>query len=176
MWIFHCLYCSFVWFWTWTQQLLVLHRFHVQLESVDQHVRNANLGSILLQRSTQFLNGRAIGISHNAFSHRETSSQHEQGRNAAWVWERPFGRREGVTDQRARQREGREAGVCTEGSRVSLGQTFFFFFIYKLRMKEAHGKMSVYMDSHNKFVVSHTDITEATVSTLTTAPPCSCVN
>lgn len=29
------------------------------------------------------LNGLAVKISHNAFSHRETSSQHEQGRNVA---------------------------------------------------------------------------------------------
>ena len=45
----------------------------------------------LPQWSAQPLKGPAVGISHNACSQRETSSQHEQGRNVARVWEQPFG-------------------------------------------------------------------------------------
>ena len=71
-----------------------------------QQARNPSL--LYTFTSAQPLKGLAVGISHNAFSHRETSSQHEQGRNVARVWERLSGWREGVTDQRAWSGEGRK--------------------------------------------------------------------
>lgn len=54
-------------------------------------VRNVSLCYSLPQRSARFLKRLAVGISHNVFSHRETSSQHEQRRNVARVWERLSG-------------------------------------------------------------------------------------
>lgn len=96
------------------------HFCRSQDELLDRQARRADFFSSLPQWSTWLLKGPAVGISHNACSHRETSSQHEQGWNVARVWERPCGWREGVTDQRARSREGRKEGVCREGSRGSL--------------------------------------------------------
>ncbi len=103
----------------------------------------------LPQWSARPLKGQAVGISHNAFSHRETSSQHEQGRNVARVWERPSGWREEVTDQRAWSRKGRKEGVCTEGSRVSLKQMEFMFPVEpQMResyCREKHGVLNLHI-------------------------------
>lgn len=99
----------------------------LQEEPFDQQARNASLLYTFPQWSARPLKGLAVGVSHNAFSHRETSSQHEQGRNVARVWERLSGLREGVMDQRAWSRDRRKEGVCTEGSRVSLKQMEFLF-------------------------------------------------
>lgn len=78
------------------------------------------------------LKGLVVEISHNAFSHRETSSQHEQGRNVAWVWERPSGWREGVTAQRAwsRRKEGSAKGAA-EFLLSKWGFCFAFHFSYE---------------------------------------------
>lgn len=102
------------------------YKLHAR-RAFQQQAGNAGPHYASPQWSVWPLEGLAVGISHNAFSHRETSSQHEQGRNVARVWERPSGWREGVTDQRAWSREGRKEGVYAEGSRVSLKHTEFLF-------------------------------------------------
>lgn len=57
----------------------------------------------------------------------------------ARVWERPSGWKEGVTDQRARSREGRKEGVCREGSRVPLKQMVFLFgLLFDPQMREVY--------------------------------------
>ena len=82
------------------------------------------------------LKGLAVEISHNAFSHRETSSQHEQRRNVARVWERPSGWREGVMAQRAWSRRKEESA---QGSKVSLRQLeFLFCFSFQLQIREPY--------------------------------------
>lgn len=84
----------------------------LQKELFDQVAGTAGLVYTLV--SAWPLKGLVVEISHNAFSHRETSSQHEQGRNVARVWERPSGWREGVTAQRtwSRRKEGSVKGAA----------------------------------------------------------------
>lgn len=116
------------------------------------------------------LKGLAVEISHNAFSHRETSSQHEQRRNVARVWERPSGWREGVMAQRAwsSRQEGR---VSTEGSKVSLKRLeFLFCFSFQLQIRETycrerrslHNALCVYICTWSELLYT-CNVTVATV-------------
>lgn len=59
----------------------------LQKELFDQVAGTAGLVYTLVSAWPR--KGLVADISHNAFSHRETSSQHEQGRNVVRVWERP---------------------------------------------------------------------------------------
>lgn len=122
----------------------------LQEELFDRRAGTASL--VYTFTSAWPLKGLVVEISHNAFSHRETSSQHEQGRNVARVWERPSGWREGVTAQRAwsRRKEGSAKGAA-EFLLSKWGFCFAFHFSYK-QEETSVGKKRSFEFAHWLFV------------------------
>lgn len=89
----------------------------LQEAPIEWQVRNASFFFTTPQWSARSLKGLSVGISHNAFSHREMSSQHEQGRNVAGVWEQLLGGRKGGREWR--RAESREHGQSKGGKKGS---------------------------------------------------------